>query len=512
MDHAGFAEAARYGEIVPALVLDPLDDARLARNARRAEYYAGAVASLERDLGAFEATLVVRRGSFETTILALAREAGAATITWCAAYDARSATRDRALRATLEAAGFRVAIVHDAPAVAPEVTAALRADEDGRGYRAFAAYEAVWAQAARAPIAGRFTFAAHGLASDRSWQAHEHGDCGDESPDPTRALAAFDRYLAGAVLGYPSALAIPAGEATARISAALSFGVLSARTLLARIDARARDPFLLTEEKLALAAFVRALVRRDFFLQLAWYFDETGDVALQPRMRNFPFALDHPALAAWRDGETGYPLVDAGIRQLHATGWMHPRARAVAASFCAFDLGVDWRVGRDMWDVHLVEDDGALRREIGSGLSASVPISRRFPASTIHANSYAKEIRAGPTFAGGFPNSHTSPMPIFSMRRPLIRGPNSRYRFTAMPNTLRRSSITIASHACSSSVMRSSSRCSKPRCPCRASSPNRVRRRPLRARRERSRRRADRSRCRYSLRPHRRPRSFRSAG
>ena len=360
MDHAGFAEAARYGEIVPALVLDPLDDARLARNARRAEYYAGAVASLERDLGAFEATLVVRRGSFETTILALAREAGAATITWCAAYDARSATRDRALRATLEAAGFRVAIVHDAPAVAPEVTAALRADEDGRGYRAFAAYEAVWAQAAREPIAGRFTFAAHGLASDRSWQAHEHGDCGDESPDPTRALAAFDRYLAGAVLGYPSALAIPAGEATARISAALSFGVLSVRTLLARIDARARDPFLLTEEKLALAAFVRALVRRDFFLQLAWYFDETGDVALQPRMRNFPFALDHPALAAWRDGETGYPLVDAGIRQLHATGWMHPRARAVAASFCAFDLGVDWRVGRDMWDVHLVEDDGAL--------------------------------------------------------------------------------------------------------------------------------------------------------
>ena len=359
-DHAGLAEAARFGEIVPALVLDPLEDVRLARNARRAEYYAGAVASLERDLGAFGATLVVRRGSLETTILALVREAGAATITWCAAYDARSATRDHALRATLEAAGFRVAIVHDAPAVAPEVTAALRADEDGRGYRAFAAYEAVWAQAARAPIADRFTFAAHGLASDRSWRAHEHGDCGDESPDPTRALAAFDRYLAGAVLGYPSALAIPAGEATARISAGLSFGVLSARTLLARIDARARDPFLLTEEKLALAAFARALVRRDFFLQLAWYFDETGDVALQPRMRNFPFALDHPALAAWRDGETGYPLVDAGIRQLHATGWMHPRARAVAASFCAFDLGVDWRVGRDMWDVHLVEDDGAL--------------------------------------------------------------------------------------------------------------------------------------------------------
>lgn len=359
-DHAGLAEAARHGEVVPALVLDPLDGAHLARSARRVAFHAGAIASLERDLRLRGSHLVVRRGSLETAILALAREAEATTITWCAGYDARSIARDSALRTILEAAGLTVAIVHDAPAVAPEVTAALRADGDGRGYRAFAAYEAVWAQAGRAPVAERIAFAAHGLASDESRQTHASQDCGDESPDPTRALAAFDRYLAGPVLGYPSAHAIPAGEVTARVSAALSFGVLSARTLLARIDARARDPFLLTEEKLALAAFSRAIVRRDFFLQLAWYFDDVGDVALQSRMRDFPFALDHPVFATWCDGTTGYPLVDAGIRQLHATGWMHPRVRAVAASFCAFDLGIDWRVGRDVWDEHLVEDDGAL--------------------------------------------------------------------------------------------------------------------------------------------------------
>ena len=360
MDHVGLAEAARHGEIVPVIVLDPRDDARLPRSARRAAFHAGAIASLERDLRLRGTHLVVRNGSLETTILALAREAEATTITWCAAYDARSLARDRALRASLEAAGLTVAIVHDAPAVAPEVTAALRADGDGRGYRAFAAYETAWAQAARAPVAERFAFAAHDLASDTSRQRHASGDCGEESPDPTTALAAFDRYLAGPVLGYPSARATPSGEATARVSAALSFGVLSARTLLARIDARARDPFLLTEEKLALAAFARALVRRDFFLQLAWYFDDVEDVALQARMRDFSFALDHPAFATWCDGTTGYPLVDAGIRQLHATGWMHPRVRAVAASFCTFDLGVDWRVGRDVWDAYLVEDDGAL--------------------------------------------------------------------------------------------------------------------------------------------------------
>ncbi len=345
---------------MPALVLDSPGDPRPARSARRTAFHASAIASLDRDVRLRGTQLVVRRGALETTILALAREAGATTITWCSAYDARSVARDGALRSILESAGFKVAIVHDAPAVAPEATAALRADGDDRGYRAFAAYEAVWAHVAREPVADRVVFAAHDLVSDTSWRPNAGEDCGDESPDPTIALAAFDRYLACPVLGYPSAHAIPAGEPTARVSAALSFGVLSARTLLARIDVRARDPFLLTEEKLALSAFARALIRRDFFLQLAWYFDVVEDAALQPRMRDFPFALDHPAFAAWCAGTTGYPLVDAGIRQLHATGWMHPRVRAVAASFCAFDLGIDWRVGRDVWDAHLVEDDGAL--------------------------------------------------------------------------------------------------------------------------------------------------------
>jgi deoxyribodipyrimidine photo-lyase len=65
-------------------------------------------------------------------------------------------------------------------------------------------------------------------------------------------------------------------------------------------------------------------------------------------------------LDAWREGRTGFPLVDAGMRELRATGWMHPRVRSVAASFLCFDLGVDWRVGRDVWDAELVEDDMAL--------------------------------------------------------------------------------------------------------------------------------------------------------
>jgi deoxyribodipyrimidine photo-lyase len=173
-------------------------------------------------------------------------------------------------------------------------------------------------------------------------------------------LAAFDAYLAGPGLAYRSARNVPATDATSRLSAALAFGLVSARTLLARIDARAADTFLLAEERASLDELRRALARRDFFLQLGWFFERVPDAPLQTRMRNFTFAASHPALDAWRAGRTGHPLVDAGMRQLLATGWMHPRVRPVAASFLCFDLGVDWRVGRDAWDAMLVEDDSAL--------------------------------------------------------------------------------------------------------------------------------------------------------
>ncbi len=132
------------------------------------------------------------------------------------------------------------------------------------------------------------------------------------------------------------------------------------RTVLRRLAERAADPFLLTEEKRSLRAFAHALARRDFFLQLAWSSARKANQPLQRRMRAFPFARTHPALAAWREGRTGYPLVDAGMRELAATGAMHPRARQIAASFLCFDLGVDWRVGRDAWERMLVEDDPAL--------------------------------------------------------------------------------------------------------------------------------------------------------
>ncbi len=327
-DHAGLAAAARIGEVVPACVQSPASIAHLERSPRRAAFYRGALASLANDLAARGTRLTVRSGARVATTLRLVREAKADAVVWSASYDAAGVADDRALQSALEEAGVRATIVHDALAVPPD------------------------------PIATHVTFAAHDLATEEITEPASYG--GQELASEMATLARCEDFISGAILQYPFARNVPGSGETSRLSAALSFGLISARTILARIDERARDPFLLAEERLALKTFVRSLARRDFFLQLAWFFEEHADDALQPRMRAFPFAKDHPAVAAWREGRTGYPLVDAGMRQLRATGWMHPRVRSIAASFLCFDLGVDWRVGRDAWDRELVEDEPAL--------------------------------------------------------------------------------------------------------------------------------------------------------
>jgi deoxyribodipyrimidine photo-lyase len=347
-DHAGLAIAAGEGEVLPVLVIDRACEERLARSPRRAAFYCAAVAALDASLRERGSKLIVRRG--------------ATGATWSASYDGAGGHADARLQSDLEEAGLRALIAHDAPAISPEETADA-SGASGGGYRAFVPYLATWRDCKpntyELPLLLRF--AASDLQSEHLPIPAEFG-AGDRTSDidPTGGAAGFATFLETDALQYAVAANVPADDRTSHLSAHLSFGTIAARTVVRATLDRIGDPFLLVEERTSLKLFLRALAQRDFFLQLGWFHPITDDAPLQEKMRGFGFARKHAGLDAWRSGRTGYPLVDAGIRQLHATGWMHPHVRAVAASFLCFDLGVDWRVGRDEWDGHLTEDDLAL--------------------------------------------------------------------------------------------------------------------------------------------------------
>jgi len=359
-DHAGLAAAARHGEVVAVHVIDPVSAARLRRSPRRAAYYCAAVRALDEALRARGSALIVRRGNPGPVLRALARAVGAGVVGWSCGYDAKSIRRDRDVQSTLEEAGLRALPVHDAPAVPPEESAAEHSRGDG--YRAFVPYHARWKTLIPTAAAGTAAFAALEIASEPLPIPEEFGSQAS-APDAVGEEAArkqLTAFLAGPALQYGVARNVPGSGETSHLAAPLSFGTLAAREVVRAACERASDAFLLVEERTSLKLFLRALAQRDFFLQLAWFNESLAEEPLQPKMRAFHFARTHAALDPWRSGRTGYPLIDAGIRELRATGWMHPRVRAIAASFLCFDLGVDWRVGRDEWDHYLIEDDPAL--------------------------------------------------------------------------------------------------------------------------------------------------------
>jgi deoxyribodipyrimidine photo-lyase len=360
-DHAGLASAASRGAVIPLLVLDEELTAHLIASPRRAGFFCGAVAALNGELRERGSRLIVRRGSPARAIAALARETGAAGAAWSASYDLQGMQRDRALQSELEEAQMAAAIVHDAPAIAPEESSAARSS-GARGYRAFAPYFDVWCELPitthESPLLLHFADAE--VADEPLPSPQEFGAVEPSSVGSLAARRSFERFLRHAAGEYAGGATDLSEDRTSHLSADLSFGTISARTVVRSVRERIGDPFALGEERVSLRLFLRAYAHRDFFLQLSWFHPQTQDDALQEKMRAFPFAHSHPQLESWREGATGYPLVDAGIRQLHATGWMHPHVRAVAASWLCFDLGVDWRVGRAEWDRWLIEDDPAL--------------------------------------------------------------------------------------------------------------------------------------------------------
>lgn len=361
-DHAGLAAAAARGPIFPLLVIDEATTMRLKRSPRRAGFFCESVRGLDAELHERGSRLCVRRGDPASVISSVAREIDATGAAWSAGYDGPAIERDRALQSHLEESGIGADVVHDAPAVAPEESAAARTG-DGPGYRAFGPYFEVWSQL---PICSYehpllLRFAGCEMASESLPEPAEFGGAGAGIPaGPAEARRSFDRFLREDASQYAGASTVPGDDRTSHLSAHFSFGAISARTVARAVRDRITDPFLLSEERLSLRFFLRALAHRDFFLQLSWFHPQTNDEPLQEKMREFEWLGSHPALESWRSGTTGYPLVDAGIRQLRATGWMHPHVRAVAASWLCFDLRVDWRIGRDEWDTQLIEDDPAL--------------------------------------------------------------------------------------------------------------------------------------------------------
>ena len=402
-DHPALMAALGVAEaVVPVYVLDPrlLDGPRASAN--RTWFLLGTLRALARDLEALGAPLVVRTGRPEEVIPALAADAGAGDVFASRDVSPFARRRDAAVAETLAAAGRQLRLGPGLLVAEPEEVHTT----DGRPVTVFAPFARRWAAVPRRPLLG----APPAIPSlPRGVIATDRLPAG---PPPTAdpALlpvpgepAARDRLAAwaasAALPGYAEGRNRLDADGTSRLSADLKFGTLSPLEVLLAAEGPGEGR----------RVFVSELCWREFYAHALWHFPHVGRGAYRPAYDAVPWIDDPAGLAAWQKGRTGYPVVDAAMRQLAASGWMHNRARMIAASFLAKDLLVDWRRGEAHFMVHLVDGDvasnnGGWQWTAGTGTDAApyfrvfnpVAQGRRFDPEGAYVRGWVPELASVP--------------------------------------------------------------------------------------------------------------------
>ena len=334
-DQPALAAAAReFDELVPAFVLDGELLRGTCGSPNRVQFLLECLHDLQASLAARGAQLVVREGDVVEEALRLTREHELSAIYMSTDVTPYARRRHRRLARACERERVQLRTYPGVTVVEP----GRLTPSGGDHYRVFTPFWRVWSELPGGPLVRAPTrLRAPGTLVRTALPALSKIARGQTAPSLQRggegaARARLERWLARAAQSYEQRRDELPEDGTSRLSAYLHFGCLSPRSVLERARARAG-----TE------AFVRQLCWRDFHHQVLAARADLPRADYRPRGDRW--RRDAPALAAWHDGLTGYPIVDAGMRQLQAEGYMHNRARLIVGSFLTKTLYLDWRSG-----------------------------------------------------------------------------------------------------------------------------------------------------------------------
>jgi deoxyribodipyrimidine photo-lyase len=347
------AALASHERVVPVFCLDDRLLAGRHASRPRTQFLLESLHDLDSALRDRGTGLVIRRGPPERELSALARDAGATQV-----YASDDVSPFATRRADSVARALSEAGVELVPCEGLFVVDDLAGIEtaDGDPYTVFTPFHRSWASRARrelAPTPRGLPALPHGLDSGRIPSLTDLGlkqSVAEPAKGGERAgRDAMHAFLRTAVSGYDDGRNALGQERSSRLSPYLHFGCVSARELESKLPAGAGG-----------SAYRRQLCWRDFFAQVLLQFPGNARREHQPRYRgSIRWSHAEKPFEAWCEGRTGFPLVDAGMRQLLREGWMHNRARLVVGSFLTKDLGIDWRWGERHFMSLLLDGDEA---------------------------------------------------------------------------------------------------------------------------------------------------------
>jgi len=316
------------------------------------------LAALSKDIAARGGVLILRRGDPVKIISALAAELGVKAVHAARAYEPFWRETDRALDAALKVMGVALHRHLSTSLFPPERITT----QSGTPYGVYTPFSkacfgaGVPEGSTPAPDAIPGVIAQSEALED--WKllpVHPDwagGMRAEWTPGEAGALARLETFLGGPVKKYAVARNIPSVDGTSKLSPHVHFGEISPRYVWHRAAALVAGDGVQT--------FLKELLWREFSLNLLWQHPDIRTVPIRPAFARFPWEADDAALRAWQRGRTGVPIVDAGMRELWQTGWMHNRVRMIAASYLVKHLLQPWQVGEAwFWDTLCEADEAA---------------------------------------------------------------------------------------------------------------------------------------------------------
>ncbi len=351
------------GPVIPVFIWAPDEEEPWPPGAASRWWLHHSLVALAEALDKKGSRLIVRSGSSERVLRLLIRETGATAVFWNRLYEPAVLHRDRRIKSTLRDTGIRVETFNSALLFEPWTIA----NKSGRPFQVFTPF---WrycgsrkepSEPVPAPREIPFPKArlrtvsldSLGLLPKIGW---DDGLYKAWTPGERGAKQRLRTFVKKGLADYEPARDQPGLSGTSRLSPHLHFGEIGPAQIWHAVQAAAAEGRQKGRIRSA-ETFLRELGWREFAYHLLFHFPHTSDRPLREEFNDFPWRSDPAGIKAWQEGRTGYPIVDAGLRELWRTGWMHNRVRMIAASFLVKDLLISWTAGaRWFWDT-LVDAD-----------------------------------------------------------------------------------------------------------------------------------------------------------